>query len=140
MKTDFLGNELNIGDEVPNSYEWEDGEYTDEELDGTSTTGIKDLSDESIRNAFKLLSSEGYQGKKIALIGGEVGGSGRDAGELVIQYNEILDIFNKDISPLQKAKDTSKLVKKVITNKLGKLTFKRIFNPQTHKFEYKRIG
>lgn len=78
------------GDSLPNSHEWDDGECTDEELDGVCTIGLGALpySDsppiplDRIEGALRM--SKGYHSDRYVLVAGSHGYMGQDRGEVVI--------------------------------------------------------
>lgn len=87
------GDEVEVGEELPNSFRWEEGERTNEELDGVSTIGIG--SSEQIDHAVKIVKRGGYEpvGEQVVLVGGESAGWGEDPGERVIRNARVLAVF-----------------------------------------------
>lgn len=70
-----------VGDILPNSYVWDDGEWTEDRLDGVSAIEVKDVND--LERAMGAAS--GYDGDQIILVIGDYGYRGQDAGEIVIR-------------------------------------------------------
>jgi hypothetical protein len=90
VSEDCDGYELNVGDDAPNSYVWDDGEWTDEELDGTCCISLKYLA--------KLApwARMAYSGRKVWLIGSDYAEGGVDGGELIIKDAKILAVYDVD--------------------------------------------
>jgi len=84
------GFDLQVGDTAPNSYCWDDGEWTDEELDGACCISLK-----KVENA-ALWSRMAYSGRRVWLIGSDYAQGGVDAGELIMSDAEILAVFDVD--------------------------------------------
>ena len=96
------------GEELANSYVWVDGEWTDEELDGVCTMGIKAANRESIETAIRNLGRDAckffeidpprdwftYQADAYVLVKGESGRSGEDKGETIIENGIAVAVFN----------------------------------------------
>ena len=85
-----------VGGTLEPSYRWEDGEFTSEKLGGTSAIGIK--ASDKIERALKdvLAGKEyggGYVGTRLALISGELRGSGEDVGEVLLREARVRRIF-----------------------------------------------
>jgi len=74
-----------IGDIVPCSYNWSDGEQTEERLDGTSCISI----DAQLPNS----DYKGYLGNRIWIIGGYEMDKGQDEGEMIIKDAVIIKIL-----------------------------------------------
>ena len=90
--------DLAIGSSVPNSHVWEDGDYTDEELDGASAIKLNNygqrLALAQVTEALKRLKP--YKGTYIALIMGDNAKGGEDPGELVIASPKIVAVWKKE--------------------------------------------
>lgn len=67
--------ELNVGDTLPNSYVWEDGNKTDEELDGVCAIDLSTIN--------RAISLPQYKGNPY-LIKGEYLETGNDLGEILL--------------------------------------------------------
>lgn len=98
---------IKIGDTLPASKQWEDGNETDAKLDGTSAVRIKGLDEKSILEALKNLGALGkngpngfYFGDRIALVKGESIGSGEDVGESIIKDAEVVGVWEKPVQGL----------------------------------------
>ena len=98
---EFKG-EINVGDILPSSKRWADGNETKEALEGTSAVRIRNQDEKSILDALKNLGALGkngpngfYFGDRIALVKGESIGSGEDVGESIIKNAEIVGIWKK---------------------------------------------
>lgn len=83
------GVEYNIGDCVAASRVWDDGDPTDETLNGTSCIGIRYAED--IDKALDLAGY--YYGDHIYLIGGNSMEHGEDAGEYVIEDAVVVEVL-----------------------------------------------
>ena len=109
IPTDYTGT-IKIGDELPASKVWIDGDITDEELNGVSTIGIKrdwksgEVEEATVVHALKEIGAYpkekghgwgGYSGNRVLLVGGYSAENGEDAGELIIRNNEVLGIWNR---------------------------------------------
>nr|DAP79036.1 MAG TPA: hypothetical protein [Caudoviricetes sp.] len=94
------------GEELSNSFVWIDGEKTEEELDGISTMGIKDLTEEAVIRAIKCLGRDAceyfgvkanvfhsYVGQNFVLIKGDSATAGDDNGEWVIKNPVVVAVL-----------------------------------------------
>jgi len=86
MDRSYSGYDLAVGDTLPHSYRWDDGEQTDEVLNGTCA--IK------VGARLKSCDHEGYAGNRVMIIAGNCMEWGEDAGEIIIQDAEIIDIID----------------------------------------------
>jgi len=77
-----------IGDYPPESHVWDDGDYTDDTLNGTC--GI------DRRSKFRDCDYNGYSGNRILIIAGNNAHEGTDVGEIVIYNAIVVDIINID--------------------------------------------
>ncbi len=79
-----------VGETLAPSYRWEDGDCTDEELNGTSAIQVSESTfDRALR------SSNGYWGTHVALIGGYQMEYGEDAGEVVIRDAVVVAVWER---------------------------------------------
>ena len=91
---------------MSNSFVWVDGEKTEEELDGISTMGIKDLTEEAVIRAIKCLGRDAceyfgvkanvfhsYVGQNFVLIKGDSATAGDDNGEWVIKNPVVVAVL-----------------------------------------------
>lgn len=98
--------EHSAGEELSNSFIWVDGEKTEEELDGISTMGIKDLTEEAVIRAIKCLGRDAceyfgvkenvfhsYVGQNFVLIKGDSATAGDDNGEWVIKNPVVVAVL-----------------------------------------------
>jgi hypothetical protein len=98
--------EHSAGEELSNSFIWVDGEKTEEELDGISTMGIKDLTEEAVIRAIKCLGRDAceyfgvkanvfhsYVGQNFVLIKGDSAIAGDDNGEWVIKNPVVVAVL-----------------------------------------------
>jgi hypothetical protein len=81
---------VSIGDILPDSRVWVDGEPTDETLRGVSTIGI---TADTVERSIDMLS--GYLGDYIVLVQGVYASWGEDAGERIIEQGEVIACFKK---------------------------------------------
>lgn len=91
-----------VGDVLPNSRVWEDGNETLDELKGTSTSEIRRADIDSIVQSIKDLGAHGKNGKngfyfgdRVVLVKGDPVGFGEDAGERIIANAEVVGIWKK---------------------------------------------
>ena len=94
--------DISIGDILPNSRAWNDGHETEEELQGTSSAGIKRHTIDGILEALRNLGAHGkpgengfYFGNRVVLVRGNRVGSGEDVGESIIENAEVVGIWKK---------------------------------------------
>lgn len=91
-----------VGDVLANSYAWDDGEFTEQELNGVSA--IEVISPEKVENVLLILGAggrynrtfSGYHGKKVVLIGSNRAEGGSDPGEIVMKDGIVLGIYEKE--------------------------------------------
>lgn len=79
-----------IGDILPESREWEDGELTGNLLDGTCAVEIRNG---NIEAALKIAKREGYTGTAY-IIAGNQASYGEDAREIIITDAEAVAILD----------------------------------------------
>ena len=95
----FSDEEYKIGDDVENSHNWVDGDWTDEELDGTSTVNVAepwsyDSLDELKETAIKRLNKAGrYPYDYAYLVAGTSSDYGEDTNESIIRNAEVVGIL-----------------------------------------------
>lgn len=76
--------EFTEGEILDNSYVWDDGEWTDEELDGTCAVNLDDA---------KLTLTNGYFGEHVAIIAGDHCEWGQDCGEIIIREAIVIEVL-----------------------------------------------
>lgn len=81
---------VSVGDRLPCSYCWDDGEPTTYELDGTCAMGVDE--DTQINDITRFLAEYGSLGQVI-LITGSAYTSGEDLGEYVICNAKVVMTF-----------------------------------------------
>lgn len=88
------GRTFAVGEFLPNSRVWDDGEPTDDEVDGTCAI---DLGDEpSIDDIVTAIEqAQSYNGSTLVLIAGKYRGYGQDDGEAVIKQARCLAIWQR---------------------------------------------
>ena len=95
----FSDEEYKIGDDVENSHNWVDGDWTDEELDGASTVNVAepwsyDSLDELKETAIKRLNKTGrYPYDYAYLVAGTSSDYGEDTNESIIRNAEVVGIL-----------------------------------------------
>ena len=95
----FSDEEYKIGDDVENSHNWVDGDWTDEELDGASTVNVAepwsyDSLDELKETAIKRLNKAGrYPYDHAYLVAGTSSDYGEDTNESIIRNAEVVGIL-----------------------------------------------
>jgi hypothetical protein len=91
-----------VGDELPPSRIWDDGEPTTELLNGTSAVGIWAPTEEAVK---KALSEAGiterggysyYPGQTVLLVASETASYGEDIDEIVMQGARVVAVFQKE--------------------------------------------
>lgn len=83
--------EMQVGEIFPASRAWEDGEATEDLLDGTSVTGFRYAEDAA--KALDLQLSIYNYGQPLYLVAGNVNSYGEDAGEYILEDAEVLAIL-----------------------------------------------
>ncbi len=95
----FSDEEYKVGDDVENSHNWVDGDWTDEELDGASTVNVAepwsyDSLDELKETAIKRLNKAGrYPYDYAYLVAGTSSDYGEDTNESIIRNAEVVGIL-----------------------------------------------
>lgn len=84
-----------VGDILPASSVWIDGNPTDDDLGGTSAIQIWSESgnDITLDRAAKMLGD--YWGRYVVVIGGEQGQYGQDDGEIIVRNATVLAVFDR---------------------------------------------
>ena len=89
------GKAAEVGSELESSYVWDNNQQTDEQLDGTCSTGIARWWDESgIENAMKKHNSLGYSDEMTYIIGGKDSEYGEDESELIIKSAHVICVIS----------------------------------------------
>lgn len=79
-------NDYEIGDTCENSHVWDNGDWTDEELDGACAIALPEQIPVTARELDKVVElASVYSGKHIYIIGGDSKDYGEDAGEIIIR-------------------------------------------------------
>ena len=106
LPSDFT-DQVKPGGTVPSSFVWQDGDITDEEIDGVSTAGIRRADIDSVLAAMKNLGITGkngpngyYFGSRVILVRGDSNGPGQDVGETIIRDPEVLGEWKKPTNGL----------------------------------------
>jgi hypothetical protein len=92
--------EAAVGDALPHSYRWADGDMTDELLNGASTVGLGEGTLEDIAKALRLAGvfrngpNGYYYGPKLAIVGGKGMEYGEDVGEAVLHQPTVRALFD----------------------------------------------
>jgi hypothetical protein len=81
-----IGEQLKPGDTPPNSYRWEDGNETDEELDGACCIDLRD----GAASVARLNEAGYYYGGHAYIIAGNAALCGEDPMELVISDSVVI--------------------------------------------------
>ena len=95
----FSDEEYKLGDDVENSHNWVDGNWTDEELDGASTVNVAepwsyDSLDELKETAIKRLNKAGrYPYDYAYLVAGTSSDYGEDTNKSIIRNAEVVGIL-----------------------------------------------
>lgn len=99
-----LEGSIEKGAEIAHSYKWDNGEWTEEELEGTSAVWIRSHTHEDILDAIGNIGADGsaggkngyYFGKNVALIKSNKVCHGEDVGEGLFHRPEIVEIWTKE--------------------------------------------
>ena len=93
---------IQVGDVLPVSRQWVNGDETKTNLEGTSAARILNADEKSVVDALRNLGANGkdgangyYFGSRVVLIKGDSMGSGEDVGEVVIKGAEVVGMWNK---------------------------------------------
>lgn len=91
-----------VGDILPESRIWQDGNVTDDTLDGTSAVEIRRNSLDGVLAAIRDAGAHGkpgrngyYPGSRVVLVKGDRIGSGEDVGEVILRDAEVVGIWRK---------------------------------------------
>jgi hypothetical protein len=83
---------FNVGDVLPNSFVWVDGECTDEELNGASGIRVKSEADLA-KKLERVRSMYAFSDRAVYIIGGDMGEYGQDPGEVIIHKPVVLKVL-----------------------------------------------
>ena len=91
---------LSVGDDIENSFEWVDGNTTDEQIDGVSTIGFDvdqidgEIDLDSYNHALRGINQ--YGNGQVVVVGGiqNVDAIHNDIGELVIKNATVVAVIN----------------------------------------------
>lgn len=78
------GGDAVVGQSLGNSYIWDDGECTGDELDGICTIKV---TAETVDAAIERLRAYSWDNEPIVLVGGYYGSHGSDSDEFIIRDN-----------------------------------------------------
>ena|ERR1700744_2286851 len=83
---------FSVGDTMPDSFVWVDGECTDEELNGAC--GLEVESEEDIASKLQdFREGYGWGDRIVYVIGGHYAERGNDRGEIIIRNAKILKVI-----------------------------------------------
>ena len=83
-----------VGDTLPASYVWVDGDNTDEQLDGTSGLWVRSGADlASALEIARKVYSAGSPKAQVLLISGYEGHDGEDDGEVIIKDAQVVAVL-----------------------------------------------
>ena len=85
---------LTVGSKPPNSRVWDDGDPTNDMLDGASTIEFDPTDLDSIENAIRAATS--YDGDHVSVIGADRYEFGQDKGELVMKDGRVVATFERE--------------------------------------------
>ena len=126
----FSDEEYKIGDDVENSHNWVDGDWTDEELDGTSTVNVAepwsyDSLDELKETAIKRLNKAGrYPYDYAYLVAGTSSDYGEDTNESIIRNAEVVGILK--LVRESEAESFNQMLRQEVKGEISKEDGKRI--------------
>ena len=126
----FSDEEYKIGDDVENSHNWVDGDWTDEELDGASTVNVAepwsyDSLDELKETAIKRLNKAGrYPYDYAYLVAGTSSDYGEDTNESIIRNAEVVGILK--LVRESEAESFNQMLRQEVRGEISKEDGKRI--------------
>ena len=126
----FSDEEYKIGDDVENSHNWVDGNWTDEELDGASTVNVAepwsyDSLGELKETAIKRLNKAGrYPYDYAYLVAGTSSDYGEDTNESIIRNAEVVGILK--LVRESEAESFNQMFRKEVRGEISKEDGKRI--------------
>ena len=126
----FSDEEYKIGDDVENSHNWVDGDWTDEELDGASTVNVAepwsyDSLDELKETAIKRLNKAGrYPYDYAYLVAGTSSDYGEDTNESIIRNAEVVGILK--LVRESEAESFNQMLRQEVKGEISKEDGKRI--------------
>ena len=126
----FSDEEYKLGDDVENSHNWVDGDWTDEELDGTSTVNVAepwsyDSLDELKETAIKRLNKAGrYPYDYAYLVAGTSSDYGEDTNESIIRNAEVVGILK--LVRESEAESFNQMLRQEVRGEISKEDGKRI--------------
>ena len=126
----FSDEEYKIGDDVENSHNWVDGDWTDEELDGTSTVNVAepwsyDSLDELKETAIERLNKAGrYPYDYAYLVAGMSSDYGEDTNESIIRNAEVVGILK--LVRESEAESFNQMLRQEVRGEISKEDGKRI--------------
>jgi hypothetical protein len=94
----FTDHEAAVGEELPHSYVWDDGEWTDETLSGASALEVRrgeNVPKKVTDNHSTPGHAAGYEGKHAYLIGAPDSNYGEDDGEIVMRHPKVIAILDR---------------------------------------------
>ena len=126
----FSDEEYKVGDDVENSHNWVDGDWTDEELDGTSTVNVAepwsyDSLDELKETAIERLNKAGrYPYDYAYLVAGTSSDYGEDTNESIIRNAEVVGILK--LVRESEAESFNQMLRQEVRGEISKEDGKRI--------------
>ena len=126
----FSDEEYKIGDDVENSHNWVDGDWTDEELDGASTVNVAepwsyDSLDELKETAIERLNKAGrYPYDYAYLVAGTSSDYGEDTNESIIRNAEVVGILK--LVRESEAESFNQMLRQEVRGEISKEDGKRI--------------
>lgn len=88
------GRTFAVGDYLPNSRIWDDGEPTEDECNGVCTIGLGD--DPTLTDIERALTAtRTYHGDSLVLVGGKYLEYGQDSGEHIIRKGKCLATWGR---------------------------------------------
>ena len=126
----FSDEEYKLGDDVENSHNWVDGEWTDEELDGASTVNVAepwsyDSLDELKETAIKRLNKAGrYPYDYAYLVAGTSSDYGEDTNESIIRNAEVVGILK--LVRESEAESFNQMLRQEVRGEISKEDGKRV--------------
>ena len=126
----FSDEEYKIGDDVENSHNWVDGDWTDEELDGASTVNVAepwsyDSLDELKETAIERLNKAGrYPYDYAFLVAGTSSDYGEDTNESIIRNAEVVGILK--LVRESEAESFKQMLRQEVRGEISKEDGKRI--------------
>ena len=85
---------VQIGESVNNSFSWDDGNTTNEMLDGASAIKINEADMDEIEQAIREMEPYLHNAQQVVLLGSETCDLGQDHHEIIMKNNTVMAVWN----------------------------------------------